>query len=432
MLRDSVVGAREIDLDALEIGLRDRALAIGRAGMEAALDMHLAHTAVSPDPCPCGHTPHHAGMRRKTAQTVLGPITLRRSYYHAPCCGWGQAPYDALIDIAGTSFSPALRNMMANVGSDGPFDHGAAQLARLAGVQVAASSIERVCARVAPEVEEYRRDQKPDSDARARPEVLCMQTMYVLADGTGVPVLKRETAGRAGKGRDGQARTRELKLGCVFTQTCLDEDGYPVRDEYTTSYVVGCEPAERFGERLAHEARVRGIDHVRRVCVIGDGAAWIRNMVADHFPGATCVIDLYHAREHYATVARLAFPGEGNPKRDKWCERRKQELDDGDVNAVIRALEALTLRSKAHRKERDSAIGYFRNNADRMQYKRYRECGLFVGSGVVEAGCRTVVGQRLKQSGMHWTVQAAHNIAGLRALMISGLWDDYWESRQAA
>jgi hypothetical protein len=67
-----------------------------------------------------------------------------------------------------------------------------------------------------------------------------------------------------------------------------------------------------------------------------------------------------------------------------------------------------------------------------MQYKRYRECGLFVGSGVVEAGCRTVVGQRLKQSGMHWTVQAAHNIAGLRALMISGRWDDYWESRQAA
>jgi hypothetical protein len=234
--------------------------------------------------------------------------------------------------------------MMANVGSDGPFDHGAAQLARLAGVQVAASSIERVCARVAPDVEAYRRDQKPDSDVRARPEVLCMQTMYVLADGTGVPVLKRETAGRAGKGRDGQARTRELKLGCVFTQTCLDEDGYPVRDEYTTSYVVGCEPAERFGERLAHEARVRGIDHVRRVCVIGDGAAWIRNMVADHFPGATCVIDLYHAREHYATVARLAFPGEGNPKRDQWCERRKQELDNGDVNAVIRALEALTLR----------------------------------------------------------------------------------------
>lgn len=420
-----------LDLDALELGLRDQVLAIGRSALEAALGVHVADTRVEPTLCSCGRPPQRTGIRDKRLHTIVGPLTLRRAYYHAPCCGEGQIPYDDLLDIAGTSFSPGLRNMMANVGSDGPFAHAARQLDRLAGIHVTTSSIERVCARVAVEIEAYRRAQVPNQDVRALPAVLPMQTMYVLADGTGVPVLKRETAGRKGKGSDGQARTRELKLGCVFTHTRRNADDNPVRDEDSTSYVVGCETAERFGERLAREAQVRGIEQVRRVCVIGDGATWIWNMVADYFPQAIPVIDLFHAREHYATVARLAFP-EKDSDRDQWCEHRKQELDKGDVAAVIAALQALPLKVEAHRDERDKAIGYFQNNASRMQYKRYRDLGLFVGSGVVEAGCRTVIGQRLKQSGMHWTVQAAQNIAGLRALKLSNRWDDFWESRIAA
>jgi hypothetical protein len=428
----SVTGTEAIDLDALEASVRAHSLAIGRSALETGLRVYAANTTPEPVLRECGHAPQRNGKRKKTIHTVLGPIAVQRPYYHDAACGCGQAPLDRLLDVEETSFSPGLRNMMANVGSDGPFDHGAAQLARLAGVEVTASSIERVCARVASEVEAYRRAQLPDSDVRALPAVTQVQTLYILADGTGVPVLKRETAGRKGKGVDGQARTRELKLGCVFTQTRLDADGYPVRDEDATSYVVGCETAERFGERLEHEACVRGIDQVRRVCVIADGAAWIWNMVADRFPRAISVIDLYHAREHYAAVARLAFPGEDNPDRTRWCDLRSQELDRGDVSGVIRALQSVPLRYKAHREERDRAIVYFQNNAARMQYHRYRALGLFVGSGVVEAGCRTVVCQRLKQSGMHWTVNAAQDIAVLRALMLSQRWDDFWESRVAA
>ena len=421
-----------IDLDALESRLRDQSLTIGRTALETGMRLYAVHTTAHPMPQDCGHTPQYHGLRPETIHSVLGPITFQRPYYYDAVCGHGQAPLDRLLDVEGTSFSPGLRNMMANVGSDGPFDHGAAQLARLAGVRVPASSIERVCARVASEVETYRRAQSPNSDVRALPAITRMQTLYVLADGTGVPVLKRETVGRKGKGSDGQARTRELKLGCVFTQTRLDADGYPVRDEDTTSYVVSCEPAELFGKRLAHEAQVRGMDQVRRVCVIADGAAWIWNMVADHFPRAITIIDLYHAREHYATVARLAFPGEDNPDREQWCERRCQELENGDVSAVIRALQTVPLRYAVHRTERDRAIVYFQNNASRMRYDRYRTLKLFVGSGVVEAGCRTVICQRLKQSGMHWTVRAAEDIAGLRALMLSQRWDEFWESRVAA
>jgi len=77
-------------------------------------------------------------------------------------------------------------------------------------------------------------------------------------------------------------------------------------------------------------------------------------------------------------------------------------------------------------------IGYFEKNKDRMRYNEFRRQGLFVGSGVVEAGCRTVIGQRLKQSGMHWTVKGANSIIALRCCFLSNRWEDFWEYRACA
>jgi hypothetical protein len=426
-----VTSTDAIDFDALETCLRTQALEIGRVALQTGLQRYAAIAAVSPGPRVCGHIPHRTGIRAKTVHTVLGPVRFHRPYYHDAPCGCGFAPLDRLLDVEGISFSPGLRNMMANVGCSGAFDQAARQLARLAGVTVSASSIERVCAHVAPEVEHYRRSLPPNSDLRAIASVLKTQTLYIQLDGTGFPVLKRETAGRKGKGADGEARTREMKVGCVFTQSRLNEEGYPVRDEASTSYIAGCITAAEFGQWLAHEARVRGFDKVRRVVVIGDGALWIWNLVADLFPFAIPIVDLYHAREHYAAIARLVFPAT-SARLEEWCEHRKQELDRGDVSAVIAAIAALPMSNKQRRKEQENAIGYFRNNSHRMRYDVFRKQGLFVGSGVIEAGCKTVVGQRLKQSGMHWTVQAGHNIAGLRTLMLSKRWDDFWEARVAA
>lgn len=154
-------------------------------------------------------------------------------------------------------------------------------------------------------------------------------------------------------------------------------------------------------------------------------------MAEDHYPNAVQIVDLYHAREHYEDVAKCVFPAESGALTT-WCALREEELDAGKVKAVIAALEGLSLRSKGKRKKRDDAVNYFRGNASRMRYDHFRDRGMFVGSGVVEAGCRTVVGVRIKQSGMHWTVRSGQNIATLRCLMLSGLWDDFWESRVAA
>ena len=74
-------------------------------------------------------------------------------------------------------------------------------------------------------------------------------------------------------------------------------------------------------------------------------------------------------------------------------------------------------------------IGYFEKNKERMRYNEFKKQGLFIGHGVIEAGCRAVIGQRLKQSGMHWTVRGANNIIALRCYLLSNRWKDLWEYR---
>src|SRR3989338_3162224 len=161
--------------------------------------------------------------------------------------------------------------------------------------------------------------------------------MYVCMDGTGVPVVKKETAGRKGKGEDGQAKTREVKLGCVFTQTGLDEKGRRVRDDESTSYTGAIETAGLFGRRIYREAMRRGMDWAKEVCVIGDGDPWIWNIADEQFYGATQIVDLYHAREHYWNVAKACF-GQNTAKLHQWTEERCRELDDGKVEDVITAI----------------------------------------------------------------------------------------------
>src|SRR5450756_948564 len=158
--------------------------------------------------------------------------------------------------------------------------------------------------------------------------------------------------------------------------------------------------APHFGSLVYAEARRRGSAAAHQVVVLGDGAPWIWNLADKHFSGATQIVDLYHAREHCHALGALIAPvlGEDGPG---WLTERLAELDRGDVPALLAAGRKLEL-SDATRQALDKALGYFVTNAERMRYAHFRELGHFVGSGAVEAGCKAVVGQRLKLSGMRW------------------------------
>ncbi len=382
-------------------------------------------------PCEKGHACEFEGYRTKTLLTVLGPVPVERAYYSDKECNTGLFPKDQALDIEGTSYTPGVRRMMSKVGSYRPFDPGHEDLYELAGLRVTAKEVERVSERVGQQVAEYHAAQGESALTDKVVPIKPVPRLYVCMDGTGVPVVRKETVGRQGKGEDGQAKTREVKLGCVFTQTDSDEEGRPIRDEASTSYTGAIETAETFGWRLYKEAKRRGMDRAREVVVLGDGALWIWNIADEHFPGARQIVDLYHAHGHYGNVARACL-GQQKEKMYQWMEHRRAQLEEGKVENVIIAINQLSAKSGAHKDLCDREMGYFEKNKERMRYAEFRSLGLFVGSGVLEAGCRSVIGQRLKQSGMHWTVEGANKIIALRCGIMSNRWEDFWEQRACA
>jgi hypothetical protein len=363
--------------------------------------------------------------------TVLGEVKVSRAYYYDRECGRGTCPKDEALDIEGTSFSAGVRRIMGRVGAYRPFGLGHEDIKEIAGISVTAKEIERVCNKIGRQAEEFFNRQAAEALSDKVIPIKSVPKMYICMDGTGVPMVKKEVLGRQGKGEDGNAKTREAKLGCVFTQTMVDEKGRPVRDESSTSYVGAIETAEDFGGRMYAEAKRRGIDSAKDVAILGDGAPWIWNIADECFPGATHIIDLYHAREHYWEVGKVVL--EHNKEAlNKWAEKRRRELDDGDVEKVIKAIKLLSPSTGKGKELCEKAVNYFEKNKERMRYNLFRKHGFFVGSGILEAVCKTVIGQRLKQSGMHWTVDGANHIIALRCCLFSNRWEDFWESRVSA
>jgi hypothetical protein len=377
--------------------------------------------------CGQGHQYEFIEYRDKRLLTVLGPVTVRRAYYYDRQCRNGFCPKDKTMDIVGTSYSGGVRRMMSRVGALRSFGLGQQDLYELAGIRVSAKEVERISERVGVQVEAFQ-----SAEVELWEDAVCSERpnrMYVCMDGTGVPMVKKEVVGRQGK--EGPAKTREVKLGCIFTQTSVDKEGRAQRDECSTSYTGAIEDAETFGWRLYKEAKRRGAGWAKEVNVLGDGALWIWNLAEEHFHGAQQIVDLYHAREHYWNAGRACF-GHEKENLHQWAESRRLELDDGKVEDVIHAIRQLSVLPTYNKEICDREIGYFEKNKERMRYAEFRSRGLFVGSGVLEAGCRTVIAQRLKQSGMHWSVEGANSIIALRCSLMSNRWEDFWEHRAAA
>lgn len=378
-----------------------------------------------------GYAYEFVDYRDKDVLTALGRVKVKRAYYYDNKSGKGVCAKDKTLDIEGTSYSPGVRRMMSRVGAYRSFGLGHEDLNDLAGIRVNAKEVERVSEIVGRQIETFHAAQGEAALSEKVTPIKALPKMYVCMDGTGVPMVKKETVDRQGKAENGQAKTREAKLGCVFTQTTVDREGRPVRDENSTSYTGAIEIAEDFGWRIYKEAKRRGIDRAEEVCVLGDGARWIWNIADEHFPGAQQIVDLYHAREHYWKAAR-ACSGLNKEKLHQWAEDRRMELDAGKPEDVIKALKQLSYLAGYDKEICEREIGYFEKNKERLRYADFRKRGFFVGSGVLEAGCRTVIGQRLKQSGMHWTVYGANSIIALRCSLLSNRWEDYWEYRACA
>jgi hypothetical protein len=385
-------------------------------------------------PCSCGHQARYQELRSKPVLTAVGKVEVSRPYYLCLHCHTGQCPADAELDIENTELSPGVRRMQATVGQEAPFDLGRRQMKLLADLEVTTKGVERTAEAIGEHV--AARDQQEVQ--RAVQLDLPMQVgeavpiLYVQMDGTGVPVVKKETVGRQGKMEGKPSHTREAKLGCVFTQTAWDQKGFPIRDPDSTTYSGAIETAEEFGKRIYVEAWKRGWSRAEKKVVMADGAEWIWNLAEQHFPGAVQIVDLYHARQHLWELARKLFPNDEAAQKAWMKIHQKRLLDKGQIEKLVSALRSIHSANPEVAEKTRIEADYFERNADRMRYPKFRRQHLFVGSGVIEAGCKTVIGSRLKRSGMFWTVRGANAIIALRCCHLNGRFEDYWEARRAA
>jgi hypothetical protein len=424
--------AGRLDLEAIEMAVRSAMHQAGAAALTELLQFPAPAAEERTIACSCGQQAHYRELRSKGVLTAVGQVEVSRPYYLCPRCHSGQFPADVELDIENTEFSPGVRRMQGVVGQDAPFDHGRQQMKLLADLEVTTKAVERTAESIGKEI--AAREQEEIQRAMQLPLPLVVgepiPILYIEMDGTGVPVVKKETVGRQGKTEGQPAHTRDAKLGCVFTQTKWEREGYPIRDPDSTTYVGAIETAEEFGKRIYLEAWKRGWSRAKKKVVLGDGALWIWNIAEEHFPGAIQIVDLYHAREHLWDLARKLYPNQEAEQR-RWMMIHQDLLDEGKIETLVQALRSIDPSSPELAEKIRTEADYFERNAERMRYPEFRRQHLFVGSGVIEAGCKTVIGSRCKQSGMFWTVRGANAILALRCRLINGRFEDYWETRRA-
>lgn len=353
--------------------------------------------------------------RRRGVTTLCGPITLRRAYYVSP--QGGRCPLDEQLGLH-DKYTPAVTQLMCWAGAMDPsFEQGSETLQRFAGLNIPNRQIQRVIKHFASHAAVWKENRTPRGRQNPIP------ILNIQADMTGIPMRPEELIDIKGKQPDGSAKTRQIKMGCVFTQS-FDSKGQPQRDPFSSVYV------STFGEvcelsRLLHsEALKAGYPTAKKVVFLGDGAEWIWNMAEDRFRGAVQIVDFYHACEHLYALCETLEP---NPDRAKalfhaWRHRLK---NNGLPRILHETVQRANRLSRSPRKAVTEQLSYFRKNATRMTYRTFRRKGCFIGSGAVEGACRHIVCQRTKLSGMRWLRSGAAAVLTFRCLIKSNLFDDY-------
>jgi len=361
------------------------------------------------------------GRQTRQVQGLFGSFALTRDYYYHEGKKQGHCPADAALGLE-EGYTPALARLLCLEGADETsYQKAQNHLAETGGIEVSARQIQRVVQRVGVAAQAWQ-------EREAQPGGSPVPILYISADGTGVPMRKEELVGRAGKQADGGAKTRQAYLGCVFTQHKRDEDGHPVRDYESTTYVSSMSSIEEFGPCLRQDAIRRGLALALQVVLLIDGAEGLANMGRLCFPGVLQIVDFYHALEHAGKVLVALLGRKEHPdyktRLARWAKRLLNDKVDQLIAEVRRECAG---KSQAQAVEKE--LGYFLNNVARMQYGTFRRQGFFIGSGVIEAGCKTVIGLRCKQSGMFWGEPGAENILALRCIQASRRLNEFWKNR---
>jgi hypothetical protein len=415
-VRAILEGQEATSITEIEQKVQGAVREIGSFWVSAWLEQLEGVTVPAEVSCSCGGKARYVRRRRGVVLTVMGRVRFRRAYYLCARCHCGQYPLDQRLGYVAGCLTPRLRSLAGQVGAALPFSRGQVLLESLSGVSLSENTIRQATQQVGAAVCAVEKEWQEESE---KEEVLWQHEhlptaakparLYGSLDGVMAPVGKE---------------WRELKVGCWYEEVrpCTrPEQGEPERRARQISYYADFQEAKDFGVLLWSSGCQRLAEQAGELIFVADGAAWIWNLVAEHFPKAVQIVDWYHATEYIAALAQAAF-GEGTPENREWQARVRSDLWEGRFEQVLAAFEQWVGHRQAGEAARQ-ALSYYRNNRARMRYAEFRSKEYRIGSGTVESGCKQIGTQRLKVAGARWGKEGGRKTAKARAALLSGQWD---------
>jgi len=381
--------------------------------------------------CGCGAQARFVNYRSRWIQGLCGEIQVKRAYYHCSTCQHGHVPWDTAQGVNRTSFTPRLQARLTELTARLTYHDARRVFAQFTGRSLGVSTLEAVTQAVG---EAARQEEEAQLAAYGEhgtfpPALPGLATHRGKRLYVGIDAARAHIAGE----------WHDVKTAVVYAGTEKTDPQTGERREGAgpLHYLAKQEGAEGFGQRLYLWATRLGVERAAEVVVLGDGAEWIWNLAERHFSDAVQILDFYHAAEYLWRVARTVF-GDGDTRGRTWATKRCQRLAHRGPRGLLRALRALqrvgerVLTRPEAAAAVAKAIQHFEMHQERMNYPQYRERGLMIGSGPVEAACKVMVGGRLKGPGMRWSAPGADAVLAVRALAVEGRHDELIRFARAA
>lgn len=411
--------------------------------------------------CPgCGKAMRNVKPCEVWVQSVFGEMRVKRTQYACARCRQSEYPLDAYYGWEEHRFTSTAKEWICLMTKSMSYEGAVDLLGRVSGIRGSVEAYRDVTQECGEAMQRRREaDVKRVNRGIAvkgseRPGspwmVVGVDGCRVLKSGKGVGQRKKKAAKpgcRRAERRKAHRRQRQvvtvvpaadrgMEAKVAVVGMLVRKDGEAEYQIEKKTYVGSFEEVERFTDWVYFESALRGVLEAERILVMGDGAEWIWLRIPTLYPHAKVleILDWYHLKERVGATAEVLFGSRVGWAAKNWVQIQLDRLWSGDVDTVLGAL--AEQRQKRQKSATESAqlalaaIGklqsYLENNRSRMNYPQYRKLGLPIGTGDVESGCKTLVAQRMKQSGMQWRKPSAAPVLHLRAEYMSRRWDQNW------
>lgn len=369
-------------------------------------------------PCSCGKTASFKRCKEKSVLSSVGIIAVPRRYYACRHCKAKRTPWEAWAGLAGPHrVTPHARRMIVLAGSGCSFDEASRHLKELSRLSISNDVIRRICDEEGKSVQRWM-NHSPEP-----------QKAFAAAEG----VVEFSTDGLKINTVDGW---REIRQSVLSKRTPAlpalpsQWDDRPLEAPTVRMAICGIAPCANIGASWERLAGALGLPKDQALSVIADGAKWIWGQAARRFigPDVQWVVDIYHLMLYlHAAAATL-----GKEAAEQWTARRVVELIEMGGPRFIERLRAVGPPEASAGEAWSKLLGYLQDNRDSLWYgQRLRE-GLPIGSGLIEGGGKSTLAKRLKINSARWRVRRAERMGAIRCLQYSGMWEIYWDSKQAA